>query len=275
MTTARVLFEAWRRENEATKYPFSPRARLVNEAGLALTEGTFLDASLFPIGATGPLYLTRAVVTHETATLYVGDETDNARCSGSFRLVNPPSVVSLADAVGRPAGLLVSEPARLAVAQSWGVGTHEFGPADTEFCATCCVPTPEVGLRGVLLDSGELLTGDVWLVGSDGVVLRGEEVTLVGPCREDVPTTVIRVDVVGDPLFRRRLCSPRDLFATPNPVRALRVLGPDGVEFEVTPDDRGNVQITGGNNLVGDPVFRLHTTPTGLKVELVGGPRQK
>lgn len=270
----RTLFPAWRRENDATRYPFSPRARLTNEAGLVLTEGTFLDASLFPVGSAGPLYLTRAVVTHETATLYVGDEADPDRCSGSFRLVDPPADVALADPVGRPAGVLASEPARLAVVQSWGVGTHEFEPADTEFCATCCVPTPEVGLRGVLLDSGELLTGDVWLVGSDGVVLRGETLTVQGPCGTQETVTAVRVDVVGDPLFRRRLCQPRDLFATPNPVRAVRVIGPDGEEFEVTPDERGNVQLTGGNNLADDTILRLLTTPTGVKVELVGGPQR-
>ncbi len=268
----RILFPAWRRENEPTKYPFAARATLVNAAGLAVTEGTFLDASLFPVGAAGPLYLSKVVVTHETAVLTVGDAADPARCAGTLRLVNPAADVVLADPVGRPAGVLVSEPARLAVVQSWGVGTHEFTPADTEFCATCCVPTPEVGLRGVLLESGELLTGDVWLVGADGVVLRGEEVEHPGPCGTGVPTTVIRVDVVGDPLFRRRLCQPRDLFATPNPVRVVRVIGPDGAAFEVTPDGRGNLQMSGGNNLADDTVLRLHTTPTGLKVELVGGP---
>jgi len=270
----RVLFPAWRRENEPTKYPFSPRARLVNEAGLAVTEGTFLDASLFPVGAAGPLYLSKAVVTHETAVLSVGDAADPARCTGTVRLVSPAADVVLSDAVGRPAGLLVSEPARLAVLQSWGVGTHEFAPGDTEFCATCCVPTPEVGLRGVLLDSGELLTGDVWLVGGDGVVLRGEAVTVPGPCGTQVPVTVVRVDVVGDPLFRRRLCQPRDLFATPNPVRSVLVVGPDGAEFAVTPDERGNLQLTGGNNLAEDTVLRLYTTPAGVKVELVGGPQR-
>ena len=274
MSLDRVLFPAWRRENEPTKYPFSPRARLTNAAGLVLTEGTFLDASLFPVGAAGPLYLSKAVVTHEAAVLSVGDAADPARCTGTVRLVNPAADVPLADAVGRPAGLLVSEPARLTVIQSWGVGTHEFTPDDTEFCATCCVPTPEVGLRGVLLESGELLTGDVWLLGSDGVVLRGEDVTVPGPCGTQVPVTVVRVDVVGDPLFRRRLCQPGDLFATPNPVRAVRVVGPDGAEFEVTPDERGNLQLAGNNALAADTVLRLVPTPAGLTVELVGGPQR-
>ena len=270
----RILFPAWRKENEPTKYPFSPKARLANDEGLVLPEGVFLDASLFPIGAAGPLYLSRAVVDHEKVVLSVGDAADPARCSGELRLVNPDGLVTLADPVGRPAGVLVSEPARLAVVQAWGVGDHTFGPDDTEFCATCCVPTPEPGLRGVLLDSGELLTGDVWLVGGDGVVLREEAVTAVGPCGTRTAARAVRVDVVGDPLFRRRLCQPRDLFATPNPVKVLRVVGPDGATFDVAPDDRGNVQVTGGANLAADPVLRVHTAPTGLTFELVGGPQR-
>ena len=269
----RTLFPEWRKENEPTKYPFAARARLVNAAGLAVTEGVFLDAALYPIGHTGPLYLSKAVVDHEKAVIYVGDALRPELCSGEVRIVSPAGDVSLTDAVGRPAGVIVSEPARLAVIQSWGVGTHEFAAGDTEFCATCCVPTPEVGLRGVLLADGELLTGDVWLLGSDGVALRGETVTLQTACGATETVEVVRVDVVGDPLFRRRLCQPRDLFSTPNPVRRLRVVGPD-VEFEVEPDERGNVLMTAGTNIVDDAVLRLSSTPAGVKFELAGSPER-
>lgn len=270
----RILFPEWRRENEPTKYPFAAHASLVNAEGLAVTEGVFLDAALYPVGGLDRLYLSRAVIDHEKAVIHVGDAVNPRRCSGTVRIVSPAGEVPLIDAVGRPAGLLVSEPARLAVIQSWGIGTHDFSQTDTEFCATCCLPTPEVGLRGVLLDSGELLTGDVWLTGADGVVLRREAVTVEDDCGNAVPAAVVRVDVVGDPLFRRRLCMPRDLFATPNPVRKLRVVAPDGYEFLLTPDDRGNIQITGGNNKVEDTVLRVYTTPAGVKFELVGSPQR-
>ncbi len=270
----RILFPEWRRENSPTKYPFAATARLVNAAGLAITEGVLLDASLYPIGGLAGLYLSRAVVDHEKAVLYVGDAADPARCTGTVRIVSPAAEVALTDPVGRPAGVLVSEPARLAVIQSWGIGTHTFDPEDTAFCATCCVPTPEAGLRGVLLDDGELLTGDVWLVGSDGVVLRQEAVTVAGPCGAEAAATVVRVDVVGDPLFRRRLCSPRDLFNTPNPVKAIRVVAPDGYEFVLTPDASGNVMLVGGNNKVEDTILRVYTTPAGIKFELVGSPQR-
>lgn len=270
----RTLFPEWRKENEPTKYPFAASARLVNDEGIAVTEGLLLDAALYPIGHTGPLFVSKVVVDHEKAVVYVGDATNPELCSGELLIVNPAGDVALYDVVGRPAGILVSEPARLAIIQSWGVGTHEFTVADTEFCATCCVPTPEVGLRGVLLADGELLTGDVWLCGSDGVVVRAESTTVPGPCGAEVPVRVIRVDVVGDPLFRRRLCVPRELFATPNPVKQLRVLGPNGEDFMVEPDDRGNVLMSGGNNKAADTVLRLYTTPAGVKFELVGSPQR-
>ncbi len=270
--TERIIFPEWRRENEPTRYPFAPHATLVNAAGVAVTEGVFLDASLYPVGGLDRLYLSAAVIDHQTATLYVGDAADPRRCSGVVGLVSPDGLVVLADAVGRPAGVLVSEPARLAVIQSWGTGTHEFDQTATEFCATCCVPTPEPGLRGVLLDDGELLTGDVWLVGSDGVVLRRETAAVVNGCGVSEPVTVVRVDVVGDPLFRRRLCQPRDLFVTPDPVRRLRLIAPDGSQFELTPDARGNVQIVGGNNAAEDTILRVYTTPAGVRFEVAGIP---
>lgn len=270
----RITFPEWRKENEPTRYPFAAHASLVNAEGLTIVDGVFLDASLYPIGHTGPLYLSKAVIDHESCELFVGDENDPELCSGSFPIVSPGNDVALVDRVGRPAGILASEAARLAIVQSWGVGTHEFDPDATEFCATCCVPTPELGLRGVLMEDGELLTGTVWLVGSDGVVLRGETVEVPGPCGATVEATVVRVDVVGDPLFRRRLCVPRDLFATPDPVRKLRIIGPDDSEFTIVPDERGGVVMTGGNNLAANSILRLYTTPAGIRLELAGSSLQ-
>lgn len=266
---SRIQFPQWRRQNEATKYPFTEAATLTADDGAVLLEGTFLDAALYPVGANGPLRLSKAVLTHAAATLYVGDAATDELAAGTFDLVGPPDVVALADAYGRPAGVLVTESLRLAAVQAWGVGTHAFGPAAAPFVAAAQIPTPEVGVRGFLLDDGTLLTGDVWVVGDDGVVVRAERVTLPGGCGPDEEADVVRIDVVGDPLFRRRLCQPRDLFAAPNPVRALRVVSANGT-FECTPDDQGEIKLVAHNGLRYDTVLRVRPGPGGLTVEAVG-----
>lgn len=268
----RTLYREFRRENETTRYPFAQGATLANAAGRLFVEGTFLDAVLYPVGGQAGLYLSEVRITHQQVTLYVGDAADPRRCSGAFALVNPGDNVPLADAAGRPAGLLVSEGRRLGIFQSWGVGTHAFTREQTEFCATVCVPTPEAGVRAVALETGEVLAGDVWLVGDDGVVLRTEDVEVPAACGAPAARLkVVRVDVVGDPLFRRRLCASQELFETPNFIRTVRVEGPGGA-FECAPGAAGDFKMFANNALAADTVLRIVSTPDGVEMGAAGSP---
>ncbi|HVE24007.1 MAG TPA: hypothetical protein VNC22_01315 [Sporichthya sp.] len=266
----RIQFPEWRRENEATRYPFSSRATLVNDEGRVVVEGAFLDAALYPAGGVGGFFLAAVTLTSEEVTFTVGDDNTRELASGTVSVVDPPDLVPLEDAAGRPAGVLVSESARLGTFQSWGVGTHEFDRAQSEFCPTVCFPAPALGLRGVRLESGEVFAGDVWLVGADGVVLRADPVTL--PAADGLPerpATAIRVDVVGDPLFRRRLCENADLFATPRFVRTVRFVGPNQT-FDCAPDAFGDVKIFGNNALAADTVLRVVATAGGVRIGAAG-----
>jgi hypothetical protein len=267
----RVLYPQWRKQNESTKYPFGDDATLVNDAGFAIIEGTFLDAALYPIGGGIGLYISSITVDHQSVTLVVGDLNDPSIATASFPLINPPDLVSLVDNFGRPAGVLVSESARLGIFQSWTIGTQDFSATETGFAATVCFPTPETGVRGFQLDDGSILTGDVWLVGDDGVVLREELTELPPKCGVSGSVRVIRVDVVGDPLFRRRLCTPHSLFKTPRFIEKVRVLA-SNTEFICGPDLNGNLKMTVNNNLAADTVLRLRPSPNGMIIEAVGSP---
>lgn len=234
-----------------------------------LVDGTFLDAAMYPIGATAGLYLSAAAVTFRTVTLAVSTPTQPALATAEFSLIDPPDEVVFYDAHGRPAGVLVTEGRRLGVFQAWGVGVHEFLPAETEFAATCVFPTPEAGVRGVRLETGEVFVGDVWLVGDAGVVLRVTEVTEPVPTGGSRTVSQVRVDVVGDPLFRRRLCQPAALFETPRFVQTLRVVGPN-MTFDVAPDAYGAVSLLGTNDLAADTVLRVRATADGIEIAAAG-----
>ncbi len=261
MAVQRNINREWRAQNDSTRYPFSSQATLTSRDGRSLVEGTFLDAALHPVGGQVGMYLSRVAITHQEVTVWVGDAGSALRCSGTFDLIRPDDLVALFDADGRSAGVLVSESARLGIFQSWGVGEHNFARADSEFCACCCTPTPEAGLRGVRLPDGEVLTGEVWLLGDDGVVLRSSQEVVGGRS-----VTVVRVDVVGDPLFRRRLCSPDELFVTPNFVKTLRVVHSGGT-FDCVPDEHGNVRLAADGE---GTVLRVRTTGDGLVIGMAG-----
>lgn len=276
---ARILFPEWQNANEATKYPFGADVTLSNGSKVLL-EGTFLDAILHPIGGGEKLRLSKAVIDHEDVTLYIGDEVTDELAFGSFKLAALPSNVTLEDSYGRPAGLLISEPQRLGLLSTWGVGTHVFDADATEFAATVCIPTPEAGVRGFLLDDGTVLTGDVWLIGGEGVVLRRMVATrnsTPGKCAGTEYNEVLRFDVVGDPLFRRTLCSDLEasepLFQTPRFIKTVTFQDAFNT-FVVTPDEQGNISLTVNNALAEDTVLRVYPTNDGNRIEAVGSTTQ-
>jgi hypothetical protein len=270
----RTLHAEWRDEQESTKYPFGSNATLTNGTDIIL-EGIFLDAILYPIGGEARLYMPLVTLTHDQVTISIGDTVNGILASGAFDLISPPDRVTLQDAFGRPAGVLVSEPGRLATFQSWTVGEHAFGQEDTEFAATVVVPTPEIGLRGIQLADGSLFTGEVWMVGDDGVVLRSEDLQVPSEvCGADpIDISVIRVDVVGDPLFRRRLCVNDDLFVTPQLLKTITV--DDGRQrIRCGPDENGDFKLTVNNDLAEDTVLRIRAGENGLVIEAEGSTLQ-
>ena len=88
---------------------------------------------------------------------------------------------------------------------------------------------------------------------------------------------VIRVDVVGDPLFRRRLCGdpeepqpPRNLFTTPNFIQKIKVVDANS-EWTCPPDANGDFTIQGNDSLAGDSALRVRITEDGRLEFLVEG----
>jgi hypothetical protein len=257
----------WRAEHGATKYPFAQTATLVSRDGRVIPEGTFLDAAICPAGGQTGLRLTRVSLDHDAVTIAVGDQGDLARCTGSFPLAEPPDAVALVDVNGRAAGLLVSEPQRLAALASFGIGDHLFASGASEFVASVCFPTPAYGVQGFVLPDGTVLAGEVFFVGEAGVVFREEDST-PGPCNGQ-EGRVIRIDAVGDPLMRRRLCAGSELYLQPRFITRVRFVHQDG-HFTCTPDEHGALRIDAGDFMSSDTVLRVTPVPSGVAIGLAG-----
>lgn len=252
------------RSLRATKYPFVPSASLSNGA-VFFVEDTFLDAHIYSVAGTGKYYLSQVSVQSDKFTIYVGTISDPLLLSGTVTLPVETSVIRLLDNYGRPGGVLVSSPERIALLSTWGVQTHVFEPAHTEFCIVCHIPVAANAVSGIRTGETDLSTEKVWLVGEDGVVLRTDN--YIDKTGKEV--NVIRVDVVGDPLNLQRLCNPADLFVPLNPIRTIRVVNGD-YTYDCTPDEQGNFSLQMNENLVADPALRIRTTPAGIVISVEG-----
>lgn len=266
----RITNPAWRNQLEPGNYPFGDNATLTNAENDILLPGTFLDAAIYPVGGVGVVYLSQITISNNICTIAIGDDSTNTLASGEFSLIEPPSEIELVDEYGRPAGVLISETLRLAIFQSWRQGLHVFNNTQTDFAAVCVTKQPAVGVKGVFLaDSNEFLSGDIWLVGENGVIVRNMLIQERVGC-EIYEHKAIRIDVVGDPLFRRAQCVAAELFETPKFIKTLTIQRGCN-KYVCTPDEFGNINIVSGGDLTAKPVLRLHTTTDGIVIGAVGG----
>jgi hypothetical protein len=249
---------------ENTKYPFIATASLSNGT-VSFLEGTFLDAHLYAVGGGKRYYISKVVVESSRYVITIGDDQNAVSLTGEVPIPITLSSIRLVDAYSRPGGILVSEPDRLSVLSAWGIGTYEFGREQTEFCVTCQMPIPDPGVTGFRLENGDILSGSVWFVGDDGVVLSANATTDKNGNIFDN----LRIDVVGDPLYLQRLCTSENLFVPVNPIRTLRIVN-GSYSFDCQPDEHGNFNIQMNDSLAADAALRIRTTPEGLVFEVEG-----
>lgn len=237
----------FRDEFENTRYPFSDTATLRADSGMELLLDTFLDASLYPIGAVGNVFLSSIALLARQATFTISAGS-TMLATAVFDPLAPPDILRFVDTHGRPAGILVSSSLRLARFSAWPLGSHDFTVNDAAFVASCVIPLPAPGVRGLLSEDNTLLAGDVWLVGDNGVAIREED-------------NRIRVDVVGDPLFVSKLCGPAGRFKAQPLLRTIN---------HCPPDFHGNYNLTVGSHFNAETVVRIYASEGGLVIEAVG-----
>ncbi len=253
----RILHPEFRDYFGPTKHPFADISTLVNRDGIFVPVGVFLDASIYLVGGQPPFYISYLDITQQGAKIWIGDSKQERLASTEFSFTSLPDTLPLQDSYERPAGIFVSEPSRLSIFQSLPVGEHAFRSSQTQFSATCTIPLPDIGVRGFVLDDGTVISGNVWFVGEDGVVLTPETRSVEVTPGELSEETVLRIDVVGDPLFRRKLCG--GLFTTPQFLQSV-IVQSGACEVELHSDVAGNIQITIGDHEVDDPVLRMRSS---------------
>ena len=243
-----LIFPEFREQFELTRYPFTDSSSLLTDTGMLLPANTFFDMVLHGYGTVGPVHLRSVTVTASRVVLTFADLQLTEVAYGRFSIGAVPDNLPLADPAGLDAGLLVSEAIRLTAFTTWPIGTHTFTPDAASLVPSVVVPLPAVGVRAIELPDGSQLVGDVWIVGDDGVVVREQDGD-------------IRIDLVGDPLFRRRLCDPLNQFSSPEFVRTIN---------GQSPDQYGNYDIQVADEGAPNTILRIYTQDGELFIESAG-----
>lgn len=252
MAGTRIIFPQFRDEQNDSRYPFVDKATLLStEDRLDIGRDTFIDASLYTIDADARAYISAITVSAAEIIITIGDESSRDRATARWTATSPPEngIVPLFDAYNRPAGMLLSEPLKLARFAAWPPRTHTFRQQATEFVDTVSIPAKEPGVRGLLDENNVLLTGNAWLIGERGIVVRQEG------------TGVIRIDIIGSPLFRRELCTALNKFQSKNFLRSINGCGGD---------EYGNFTLTGTAHISEDTVLRIYPLDGAIRIDVIG-----
>lgn len=211
----RILHPQFRDENADSKYPFVDGATLRSSDARLLDPRLFIDVLLSPVGQTSSLYLQAVEIDGLVLTFFVANNSGTVVCTGSVTFGEEiEGSIPLADEIGRPAGVFLTDPDLLASLQQWATGRTEFDSGATQFVPSVIIPSPEVGVRGLGDPIDIALVNDVWIVGEDGVIVTKTE------------ENAIRVDIVGDPLFRRKLCDGSETFEPPRFLKTINNIPP-------------------------------------------------
>lgn len=238
-----VQFHDWRDTNARRKYPFADHVNASNGV-VDIPDDLFVDGRLYPIGANEQLYLSRITKTSNSLTFAIRATGTDELATAVFTLDDIPSNGELAftDTYGRPAGVLLSTETDLQSFSGLDTGEYTFLLTQTEFAAAVIVPQPAAGVRGFVLPDGTFVTGNVWLVGEDGVLIRRDT------------DGALRIDVIGDPFASRKLCADEE---ANEDVRALRPYCAIKTINGIEPDDKGNFQLIVGSNQSLSPILRI------------------
>ena len=261
----RTIYNHWYDEQESSRYPFGDNSTLIANTGVELDRAVFLDANLYPVGNLENLYISRIVVNLPNISVYISSTSVVDICSVTFDAFDNTlnGILQLKDKYSRPAGVLVSTELNLKLFRTWDVGTHEFVEEDTSFAASVVIPTPEEGVRGFTIKETDHISGEIWFIGERGVILRNET-DATSNCK------YIRVDVVGDPLWRRRECQDKtvtvgdSVFPLFGNVNYLKTINGN------PPDIHGNFVFSTGDQLQQTNALHIMADSKGIKFEIVG-----
>lgn len=232
------LFPPWRNYTRPLKYPFADRCNLTAVNGVILAADLFDDARIYPVGGETGMYIGRITLDGTTVTMEVYGPTKGSLATATYDLLSGPEVLSFVDSNGNPAGLMVTDATRLGtLAASLPFGETLFLQDATEFVSSVVVPIPGYGVTAVAVGT-EKLSGDVYLVGTDGIVLSLE-------------SGYIRVDAVGNPYALLALCEQQAIPVAP--ICGLKTIN------DISPDGVGDFKITVGANVTVDNILRIFT----------------
>jgi len=247
-----AFVEEYRKELEATGFPFSQCRPLTTSTGYSLPMGVIVDASVYYDDAKKLPRLTAIEKADLRVTFTVGEYL------GIFDFHASGEVVELQTEAGLFGGILVVDQARCKSIQSWRSGTH-LVKTPPSFCLRCLEYFPPLGVQRFRSDSGELFSGHVAILAGKGGVMNAK--------KAGGGFDYVEVHFTGDPTWLIRH-KERGL-----PVQSVVCVDASGNTVELVPGRAGGIEIVTCNTAQGnlfDDALRINAIGSNINISLAG-----
>jgi len=234
-------------------YPFTDTATLTSETGVFVPPTVFKDARVFLRNNSALVYISKIKTQFNKIEITIQDN-ENTVATATVSDFSQ-TFVPILDTDLREVGVLLLNPLELRAVT--GTGRQlEFNSNAMPFVASVMFPQVQNVVRSLVDSKDKSASGDVWLIGEDGVVLRSSGNT-------------VTFHVVGDPYFLRKLCERAEqTFAVRRPLKSLRVVS-RGTTTVFTPDAFGNVNIQSADTA--GSIIRVTALANGIQLSVVSG----
>lgn len=191
----------WRDINAGRRYPFLDEA-LMTDGIRFIPDSWLLDARLYPRGVYegyDKVFIGAIRRQNSQIRIYftVSNTIDIAYADFSF-LSSSDSIEVRNINDNTIAGILIVNPETTRLFANFENTTVRFSNKVFPFCPSVIQPIPSPQVTAFQVDTGDVLSGDVWLVGGPGVHL-------------EVENNKIIINFVGDPLYKRVNCDQEEI----------------------------------------------------------------
>jgi len=204
----------WRIQNAQSRYPFNDYCPMTGSGGTEVPNNLFLDASIAFASSSNTVRLTDIAKTNAGITFTLKNDIDNEIGYIQYSQTLDTSLLLITSEDGRKLGAVVVDIAEALSFLAKFSGVSAFSATAATFCARCLHAYSATVVTSLGLQAGTALSGNVVLIGENGVVLQHvtQEVLAVtnffafvssgAYAVDQIPTTVnqIRIHVVGEPL---------------------------------------------------------------------------
>ena len=249
------------RSDENSTYPFTDGATFLSRDNKLVDKQSFVDAIVYPSEIAEDVHISQIDLLERSTKIVLQDSQQGVVARGETSSEEPNSTMVLKDKNNLHAGIILVNIDQLR--SGFSVPTVlRFGSEALPFTASVVIPRPDNHVSGIRLPSGKIISGEVWLVGEDGIVLDHET---------QGATDVISIHAIGDRYATRRVCEASDETFTPTrPVKKIVVKKGSGTEYEISPDQWGNIQISQGLGVEQDNVIRLNSEKNSIRFNILG-----